>query len=513
MMRIIEAKDVTASIAEAFQLISYAHPADYVRSLTAAYEREESAPAKAAMAQILVNSRMAMIGKRPVCQDTGITNVLMQIGADVHISGADDGLQAVVDEGVRRAYASATNPLRASIVSDPLFARPNTRDNTPTVLHVEITQGDRVTITCMAKGGGSENKARFTVLNPRGSVADWVVETVSGLGAGWCPPGILGIGVGGTAERAMLLAKQALTQPIDMAEVLRRGPNSKLEALRIEIYDRVNALGIGAQGLGGLTTVLDVKIATHSTHAAALPVGLIPNCAANRLVTFTLDGSGPVQLAPPTPSDWPDIALKETAGEAQAVNLDTLTHEEMATWRIGDTLLLSGKLLTARDAAHERLADLIAGGEDLPVDLKGRTLYYVGPVDPVRDEAVGPAGPTTSTRMDPFTDTLLEHTGLLAMVGKAERGAKAIDSIRRHGAAYMIAVGGAAYLVSKAIKAARVVAFEDLGMEAIYEFTVEEMPVTVAVETSGRSLHTEGPKRWARGMPAPASPTAMAKRV
>jgi fumarate hydratase, class I len=504
MVRVIEAEHLVESVAEAFQLISYAHPADYVRSLSAAYEREESPAAKAAMAQILVNSRMSAIGQRPMCQDTGVANVLVTIGMEAHIAGAVDGLQALVDEGVRRAFGSATNPLRFSIVSDPLFTRVNTKDNTPAVLQVEMAPGDLVTVTCIAKGGGSENKARFTVLNPRGSVADWVVETVAGLGAGWCPPGVIGVGVGGSADKAMLLAKQALVQPIDMPALLRRGPRSELEELRAEIYERVNALGIGAQGLGGLTTVLDVKIVTHPTHAASLPVGLIPNCAANRHVTFTLDGTGPAQFEQPSLADWPNIALERTAGAARRVDLDRLTREEVASWRLGETLLLSGKLLTARDAAHERLAAMIASGTPLPVDLRGRTLYYVGPVDPVAGEAVGPAGPTTSTRMDPFTDTLLEHTGLLTMVGKAERGPETVDSIRRHGAAYMIAVGGAAYLVSKAIKSARVVAFEDLGMEAIYEFVVEEMPVTVAVDTDGRSLHVEGPKLWARTKPSPA---------
>jgi fumarate hydratase class I len=502
MVRVIEAEHLVESVAEAFQLISYAHPADYVRSLSAAYEREESPAAKAAMAQILVNSRMSAIGQRPMCQDTGVANVLVTIGMEAHIAGAVDGLQALVDEGVRRAFSSATNPLRFSIVSDPLFTRLNTKDNTPAVLQVEMAPGDLVTVTCIAKGGGSENKARFTVLNPRGSVADWVVETVAGLGAGWCPPGVIGVGVGGSADKAMLLAKQALVQPIDMPALLRRGPRSELEELRAEIYERVNALGIGAQGLGGLTTVLDVKIVTHPTHAASLPVGLIPNCAANRHVTFTLDGTGPAQFEQPSLADWPNIALERTAGAARRVDLDRLTREEVASWRLGETLLLSGKLLTARDAAHERLAAMIASGTPLPVDLRGRTLYYVGPVDPVAGEAVGPAGPTTSTRMDPFTDTLLEHTGLLTMVGKAERGPETVDSIRRHGAAYMIAVGGAAYLVSKAIKSARVVAFEDLGMEAIYEFVVEEMPVTVAVATDGRSLHVEGPKLWARTKPS-----------
>jgi fumarate hydratase, class I len=503
-MRVIEAADLSESIARAFQLISWAHPADFVRALSAAFEREESQPAKAAMAQILVNSRMSVMGKRPMCQDTGITNVLIRVGADAHISGAREGLQAIVDEGVRRAYCDETNPLRASIVGDPLFTRLNTKDNTPTVLHLESVSGDLVTVTCIAKGGGSENKARFTVLNPNASVADWVVDTVGGLGAGWCPPGVLGIGVGGTAERAMLLAKQALVEPIDMNDVLRHGPRSKLEELRVEIFERVNALGIGAQGLGGLTTVLDVKIATHPTHAAALPVGLIPNCAANRHVTFALDGTGPVEFEPPSPADWPDIILERTRGTARPVNLDRLTREDMADWRLGETLLLSGKLLTARDAAHKRLADMIASGDSLPVELRGRTLYYVGPVDAAAGEIVGPAGPTTSTRMDPFTDILLEQTGLFAMIGKAERGPSAIESIRRHGATYMVAVGGAAYLVSKAIKAARVVAFADLGMEAIYEFTVEDMPVMLAVDVAGRSVHNEGPRAWAR--PSATSP-------
>jgi fumarate hydratase class I len=494
----IDGGDLIQSIAEAFQFISYFHPADYVRHLADAYRREESPAAKEAIGQILVNSRMSAVGRRPICQDTGLANVLVEVGMDAHIDADGASLQELVDEGVRRAYAHPANPLRFSIVADPLFARANTFDNTPAALHVTMAPGRHVKVTCIAKGGGAENKARFAVLNPSASVADWVVDTLPGLGAGWCPPGILGIGVGGSADKAMLLAKEALTAPLDMGDLLRRGPADQTEALRIEIYRRVNDLGIGAQGVGGLTTVLDVKIATFPTHASAMPVALIPNCAANRLVSFTLDGSGPAVFEPPSLADWPEITLSRTAGAARRVDLDTLTREDLASWSIGDTLLLSGKLLTARDAAHKRLTDMIAADQTLPVDLRGRTIYYAGPVDPVGDEAVGPAGPTTSTRMDPFTDTLLERAGLFAMVGKAERGPKTIDSIRRHGAAYMIAVGGAAFLVSKAIRAARMLAFEDLGMEAIFEFTVEDMPVTVAVDAAGRSIHHEGPRAWVR---------------
>jgi fumarate hydratase class I len=492
----VTAKDLIESLAAAFQLVSYRHPADYIRHLAAAYEREESFAAKEAMAQILVNARMCAIGRRPVCQDTGVANILFEIGTDVHLDVGGQSLQALADEGVRRAYGNETNPLRFSMISDPLFARSNTRDNTPAIVHVSLVAGDRVKITCIAKGGGSENKARFAVLNPSGSVADWVVDTVATLGAGWCPPGILGIGVGGSAERAMMLAKDALTQPLDMGDLLRRGPASREEELRIEIYRRVNDLGIGAQGLGGLTTVLDVKIATFPTHASSLPIGLIPNCAANRIVTFELDGTGPAVFEEPELTDWPEIVLTRTDASARRIDLDHLTQQEVRAWKIGETLLLSGKLLTGRDAAHKRLADMIHAGEELPVGLKGRVIYYVGPVDPVEGEAVGPAGPTTSTRMDPFTDLLLARTGLAAMVGKAERGPGVVDSIKRHGAAYMIAVGGAAYLVSKAIRSARVIAFADLGMEAIFEFEVEDMPVTVAVDATGRSIHTEGPKAW-----------------
>jgi fumarate hydratase, class I len=498
MTRSINAEHLTESIANAFQLISYAHPPDYIRSLSAAYDREESPTAKAAIAQILVNSHMSFTGKRPICQDTGITNVFIKLGIDARLTGASRGLQPLVDEGVRRAYQNSANPLRASIVDSPLFERHNTRDNTPAVVHTEIVPGDLITVTCVAKGGGSENKSRFTVLNPSDSVSDWVVDTVSTLGAGWCPPGVLGIGVGGTAEKAMLLAKESLIEPLNMADLLRDGPASRTDELRMEIYHRINSMGIGAQGLGGLTTVLDVKIRSYPTHAAALPVGLIPNCAANRHITFTLDGSGTAQLEPSRVQDWPEIVLSETKHAVRSVHMDTLTRADVASWRIGETLLLSGKMLTARDAAHKRLVSLLESGSPLPVNLRDRVLYYVGPVDPAPGEVVGPAGPTTSTRMDPFTETLLQHTGLLAMVGKAERGPDTVQSIAHHGAAYMIAVGGAAYLVSKAIKASRVVAFEELGMEAIFEFEVEDMPVIVACDVTGKSLHEEGPKNWTR---------------
>jgi fumarate hydratase class I len=414
----------------------------------------------------------------------------------------DRGLDDLVNEGVRRAYSDERNPLRPSIVFDPLFSRANTRDNTPAVIHMEVVPGSTLEITVAAKGGGSENKARFAVLNPSASVADWVVETVPEMGAGWCPPGMLGIGVGGSAEKAMLLAKEALMERIDMAELRQRGPRSRDEEMRIEIFDRVNALGIGAQGLGGLTTVLDVKIRSFPTHAASMPVGLIPNCAATRHAHVVLDGSGPVHLDPPDLADWPDIVLERSAQAARHVNLDTLSREEVASWRPGDTLLLTGRLLTGRDAAHKRMADMLARGEPLPVAFENRIIYYVGPVDPVGDEVVGPAGPTTSTRMDKFTDLMLERTGLLAMIGKAERGPAAIDAIRRHSSAYLIAVGGAGYLVSKAIRGARVLAFEDLGMEAIHEFDVVDMPVTVAVNAEGISLHTLGPAEWRRRIAA-----------
>ena len=484
------------SVADALQFISYYHPADYIAHLARAHEREQSPVAKDAIAQILTNSRMCAEGRRPICQDTGIVNVFVKAGLGVRWD-TTQSLQEMVDEGVRRGYADPDNRLRPSIVADPLFARKNTGDNTPAVVHTELVAGNTVEVTVAAKGGGSENKAMFTMLNPSDSIVDWVLETVPEMGAGWCPPGMLGIGVGGTADKAMVLAKESLMDPIDMHELLERGPSNKLEELRIELYEKVNALGIGAQGLGGLTTVLDVKILTFPTHAASKPVAMIPNCAATRHAHFVLDGSGPVALDPPSLDLWPDVHWSPSA-ESRRVDLDRLTREEVAGWKPGQTLLLSGRMLTGRDAAHKRLAELLTSGKGLPpgVDLNGRVIYYVGPVDAVRDEAVGPAGPTTATRMDKFTDLLLEKTGLFAMIGKAERGRVAIEAIRRHNAAYLIAIGGAAYLVSKAIRKARVIAFEDLGMEAIYEFEVKEMPVTVAVDARGESVHETGPRVW-----------------
>ena len=494
---IVREDDFVASVAHALQFVSTYHPADYVRHLARAYEREEGAAAKDAIAQILINSRMAALGRRPMCQDTGTASVFVEIGAGARIA-TSRSLQSLCDEAVRLAYRDEANPLRASVLADPLFARTNTGDNTPAMVHADLVEGDRITVTVVAKGGGSENKARFTVLNPAGSVADWVVETVETLGAGWCPPGLMGIGVGGTADKAMHLAKLALLEPIDMTELLARGPQSKLEALRLEIYERINALGIGAQGLGGLTTVVDVKIKTFPSHAASKPVGLIPQCAANRHATFTLDGSGPAFLEPPDLADWPQIAREGAEAGVRRVDLDRLSREEVASWRAGDRLLLSGRLLTARDAAHKRMVDMLERGEPLPVELADRIVYYTGPVEAVGGEVVGPAGPTTSTRMDPFVDALLARTGLVAMIGKAERGPAAVEAIARHGAAYLVAVGGAAYLVAKAIRSARVLAFEDLGMEAIREFVVEDMPVTVAVDASGTSIHTTGPARFRR---------------
>jgi fumarate hydratase class I len=491
---VIREADFVQSVADALQFISYYHPADYIEHLGRAYAREQSPAAKDAIAQILTNSRMCAEGRRPLCQDTGIVNVFVKAGMNVRWD-TSMSLQELVDEGVRRGYGLVENRLRASIVADPLFARKNTGDNTPAVVHVELVAGDTVDVIVAAKGGGSENKSTLAMLNPSDSLADWVLETVPGMGAGWCPPGMLGIGVGGTADKAVVLAKESLMDPIDMHELLARGPSSKLEELRIEIFEKVNALGIGAQGLGGLTTVLDVKIRSFPTHAASKPVAMIPNCAATRHAHFVLDGSGPVALDPPPLDLWPDVHWKPAA-ESRRVTLDALTQEEVRGWKPGQTLLLSGRMLTGRDAAHKRLADLLAAGKELPVDLRGRVIYYVGPVDPVRGEAVGPAGPTTATRMDKFTDLMLEKTGLFAMVGKAERGPAAIESIKRHGAAYLIAVGGAAYLVSKAIRKARVVAFPELGMEAIYEFEVADMPVTVAVDARGRSVHETGPREW-----------------
>jgi fumarate hydratase class I len=493
-MPTIRQADLIQSIADALQYISYYHPVDYIRSLAAAYEREQSAAAKDAIAQILVNSRMCAEGHRPICQDTGIVTVFLEIGMGVRWDDATMGVEDMVNEGVRRAYAHPDNPLRASVLADPAGKRTNTRDNTPAVVNVKVVPGDTVDVIVAAKGGGSEAKSKFAMLNPSDSIVDWVLKTVPTMGAGWCPPGMLGIGIGGTAEKAMLLAKEALMEPIDITELQARGASNRAEELRLELYDKVNALGIGAQGLGGLTTVLDVKVRDYPTHAANLPVAMIPNCAATRHAHFTLDGSGPVLLEPPSLADWP--ALTYDASTGRRVDLDTVTRDEVASWTPGETLLLNGRLLTGRDAAHKRIVQLLDAGQALPVDLRGRFIYYVGPVDPVRDEVIGPAGPTTATRMDKFTEQVLDQTGLLGMVGKAERGPAAIEAIRKHKSVYLMAVGGAAYLVSKAIRAARVVAFEDLGMEAIYEFTVRDMPVTVAVDATGESVHRTGPREW-----------------
>jgi fumarate hydratase, class I len=495
-MTIIRENDFVQSIADALQFISYYHPRDYIQALAAAYDAEESAAAKDAMAQILVNSRMCAEGHRPICQDTGMVVVFLKIGMDVRWDSTK-GVQEMVDEGVRRAYLHPDNVLRASMVSPPIGARKNTGDNTPAVVHTELIPGDRVEVRLAAKGGGSENKSKFTVLNPSDSLVDWVIKTVPTMGAGWCPPGMLGIGIGGSAEKAMLLAKESLMGHIDIHEIKARGPADPIEALRLELYEKVNALGIGAQGLGGLTTVLDVKILTYPTHAASLPVAMIPNCAATRHLDFALDGSGPAVPTPPNLDDWPPITWDAAAG-ARRVNLNTLTPQDIATWQPGERLLISGKLLTGRDAAHKRIADILDRDEPLPdgVDLTNRFIYYVGPVDPVRDEVVGPAGPTTATRMDKFTDQLLARTGLIGMIGKAERGPAAIAAIKKHGAVYLMAVGGAAYLVANAIKSSRLVAFGDLGMEAIREFEVEDMPVTVAVDSRGESVHQTGPAKW-----------------
>ena len=489
----IRQQDFIHSVADALQYISYYHPVDYIRNLAAAYEREESPAAKDAMAQILINSRMCAEGHRPICQDTGIVTVFLEIGMDVSWPDATMGIEDMVNEGVRRAYNLPENKLRASVLADPAGKRRNTGDNTPAIVNFKVVPGGKVDVIVAAKGGGSEAKSKFAMLNPSDSIVDWVLKTVPTMGAGWCPPGMLGIGIGGTAEKAMLLAKESLMEPIDIVDLKARGPSNRLEEMRLEIFDGVNALGIGAQGLGGLTTVLDIKIKDYPTHAANLPVAMIPNCAATRHAHFTLDGSGPVMLDPPSLEDWPQIT--RDASNGRRVNLDAITPEEVASWKPGETLLLSGKLLTGRDAAHKRMVDMLERGEELPVDFRNRFIYYVGPVDPVREEAVGPAGPTTATRMDKFTQRMLE-TGLLGMVGKAERGPEAIKAIRDHRAAYLMAVGGSAYLVSKAIRAARVVGFEDLGMEAIHEFTVEDMPVTVAVDSTGESVHETGPREW-----------------
>jgi fumarate hydratase class I len=494
-MTTIRQDDLIQSVADALQFISYYHPADYLRALGRAYEREQSPAAKDAIAQILTNSRLCAEGHRPICQDTGIVNVFLRIGMDLRWDGATMSVEDMVNEGVRRAYNDPDNKLRASVLLDPAFTRVNSRDNTPAVIHMQVVPGATLEVDVAAKGGGSEAKSKFAMLNPSDSIVDWVLKTVPTMGAGWCPPGMLGIGIGGTAEKAMLLAKEALMAPIDMAELKARGPKDKLEELRIALYDQVNALGIGAQGLGGLSTVLDVKILSYPTHAANKPVAMIPNCAATRHAHFVLDGSGPAVLEVPALSDWPAVTWQPDA-KALRVNLDTLTAAEVASWKPGERLLLSGKLLTGRDAAHKRIADMLERGEALPVDFTNRVIYYVGPVDPVRNEVVGPAGPTTATRMDKFTETMLGKTGLIAMVGKAERGPVAIESIRKHKAAYLMAVGGAAYLVAKAIRRSRVLAFEDLGMEAIYEFEVADMPVTVAVDATGVSVHQTGPADW-----------------
>jgi fumarate hydratase class I len=495
-MTLIRQDDFIQSIADSLQYISYYHPLDFIQALNAAYQKEQSPAAKDAMAQILINSRMCAEGHRPICQDTGIVTVFLKIGMGVQWA-ADLSVTDMVNAGVRRAYLDPDNILRASILKDPAGKRINTGDNTPAVVHMELVQGDIVEVEIAAKGGGSEAKAKFVMLNPSDSIADWVLKTVPTMGAGWCPPGILGIGIGGTAEKAMILAKQACMESIDIQDLIARGPNNALEELRLELYDKVNALGIGAQGLGGLTTVLDIKIKDYPTHAANKPVAMIPNCAATRHVHFVLDGSGVAEFKPPRLEDWPDISWNPGA-TARKVNLDTVTPAEVATWKPGETLLLSGTMLTGRDAAHKRLIDLIERGEPLPdnVDFTNKFIYYVGPVDPVRDEVVGPAGPTTATRMDKFTETMLAHTGLLGMIGKAERGQAAIDAIKKHRAVYLMAVGGAAYLVSKAIRKSRIVAFADLGMEAIHEFVVEDMPVTVAVDTQGVSIHQTAPKIW-----------------
>ena len=495
-MTVVTKDDLIQSIADSLQYISYYHPIDFITGLNEAYEREESRAAKDAMAQILINSRMCAQGNRPICQDTGIVNVFLQVGMDVRFE-TDISLEDMVNEGVRRAYLLPDNILRASVLADPAGKRINTKDNTPAVIYTELVPGDKIDVHVAAKGGGSEAKSKLVMLNPADNIVDWVIKTVPTMGAGWCPPGMLGIGIGGTAEKAVLMAKRSLMDPIDIHELLARGPSNRVEELRLEIFDKVNALGIGAQGLGGLTTVLDVKVMDYPTHAANLPVAMIPNCAATRHAHFVLDGSGPAELEVPKLEDWPEITW-EAGPSSRRVNLDTVTKEDVLQWQPGETLLLSGKMLTGRDAAHKKIRDLFAEGKSLPdgVDLNGKFIYYVGPVDPVREEVVGPAGPTTATRMDGFTDMMLEKTGLLGMIGKAERGPVAIESIKNHKAVYLMAVGGAAFLVSKAIRKSRVVAFEELGMEAIHEFEVQDMPVTVAVDTQGESVHVSGPKLW-----------------
>ena len=494
MTIVIRQQDLVESVADALQYISYYHPLDFIQGLDRAYQKEANPAAKDAIAQILINSRMCAQGHRPICQDTGIVTVFLEVGMDVHWEG-DMGVTDMVNEGIRRAYMHPDNTLRASILADPDGTRRNTGDNTPGVIHYALVPGDTVEVHVAAKGGGSEAKSKFAMLNPSDSVVDWVLEMVPKMGAGWCPPGMLGVGVGGTAEKAMMLAKEALLEPIDIQDLQARGASNRAEELRLELYEKINRLGIGAQGLGGLTTVLDVKVRDYPTHAANKAVAVIPNCAATRHAHFTLDGSGPARLQPPKLEDWPEIT-REAGSDVLRVNLDTVTRDEIRTWKPGQALLLNGKMLTGRDAAHKRMVDLLAAGEELPVDLEGRFIYYVGPVDPVRDEVVGPAGPTTATRMDKFTRTMLEQTGLMGMVGKAERGPVAIEAIRDNQAVYLMAVGGAAYLVSQAIKGSKVLGFPELGMEAIYEFEVEDMPVTVAVDANGESVHQTGPQTW-----------------
>ncbi|MCK9382033.1 MAG: fumarate hydratase [Sulfuritalea sp.] len=494
-MTTIRQDDFIQSIADAFQFISYYHPLDYIQALGAAYEREESPAAKDAIAQILTNSRMSAEGHRPICQDTGIALVFLKVGMQVQWD-VTLSVQEMVNEGVRRAYGNPDNPLRASVLADPAGTRKNTRDNTPAVVHYEIVPGKHVEVICAAKGGGSEAKAKFAMLNPSDDLVEWILKTVPTMGAGWCPPGILGVGIGGTPEKAMLLAKEAIMAPVDIHELRARGAKTRAEELRLELYEKVNALGIGAQGLGGLTTVLDVKVLDYPTHAANLPVALIPNCAATRHIHFELDGSGPAKLQPPSLEDWPKVTWQADAATATRVDLNSLTKAQVAAWKPGQKLLLNGKMLTGRDAAHKRIADMLGKGEKLPVDFTNRVIYYVGPVDPVRDEVMGPAGPTTATRMDKFTRMMLEQTGLISMIGKSERGPVAIEAIKDNKSAYLMAVGGAAYLVAKAIQSAKVVGFADLGMEAIYEFDVKDMPVTVAVDSLGTSVHITGPAEW-----------------
>ena len=493
--KIIKQQDLIDSVEDALQYISYYHPLDFIQALEKAYHKEKNTAAKDAIAQILINSRMSATGKRPICQDTGIVTCFVKVGMAVQWDKTDLTVQQMVDEGTRRAYLNPDNPLRASIVADPAGARKNTKDNTPSVVHIDLVPGDEVEVMIAAKGGGSENKSKMVMLNPSDSIADWVVATLPSMGAGWCPPGMLGIGIGGTAEKAGVLAKESLMEPVNIQELLDRGPQNAEEELRLEIYDRVNKLGIGAQGLGGLTTVVDVKINAVPTHAASKPVVMIPNCAATRHVHFHLDGSGPADLTPPKLEEWPDITW-EVGENVRRVNVNGLTKADIADWKTGETVLLSGTILTGRDAAHKRIQDMLAAGETLPVDFTDKFIYYVGPVDAVGDEAVGPAGPTTATRMDKFSEMMLAQTGLLGSIGKSERGTATCENIKKHKSVYLMAVGGAAYLVSKAIKKAKVVAFEELGMEAIYEFEVEDMPVTVAVDSSGESAHVTGPAIW-----------------